>query len=289
MKRTISLLVGLFLAVTSASAFAQMGGGPPALVTDPAQAFMAGVITVKGEGAAPADRPLSPAQKAILAKRAAKVVALRELAEILNGVAIYGETMVVDAAAQSDTIKATVQGVVKGAQVVYEVYDPAAEMAAVYVSVPMKGPGGLLGQLMPRILPTLPPPSAPVYTPAAPAAPAPPSAPNYDGLILDITKHRFKPALINRVLAENGDILYDPTKVAQEILIERGAGEYTNDVGKAKALLGERGAKNPLVVEAVGVVKGTDVKVSGGDAGVIFSANQKTNFLEGAKVVFVLR
>ena len=90
-------------------------------------------------------------------------------------------------------------------------------------------------------------------------------------------------------MAQNDEILYDPTKIAQDILVERGAGEYTNDVGKAKAILSERGSKNPLVIKAKGVVKLTDVQVSGDDAATIFTANQKANFLEGAKVVFVLK
>lgn len=283
MKRLLAILVFLLLALPVVAMAEQL----PQVTTDPSQAFITGSLTVKGEGAAPTDRPLSAAQKKILAIRAAKVAALRELAEILDGVAVSGETIVKDAATQSDTIRAAVQGMVKGAKVIQEAYDPMTEMGAVYVSISMHGANGISGQLLPQILPTLPPPMAAVYMPPATMPAAPPQP--YDALILDIREHSFKPALINRILAENDEILYDPTKIAQNILVERGAGDYTNDVGKAKAILSERGSKNPLVVKAAGVVKFTDVQVTGDDAANIFAANQKSNFLEGAKVVFVLK
>jgi len=283
MKRLIALFAFLFLALPVIATAQQ----PPQVTTDPAQAFVTGSIIVKGEGAAPTDRPLSAPQKRILAIRAAKVAALRELAEIVDGVAVSGETIVKDASVQSDTIRAAVQGMVKGAKVLQEAYDPMTEMGAVYLSISMQGPNGVASQLLPQLLPTLPPSTAAAYLPPAVPPAAPPQP--YDGLILDIKEHQFKPALINRILAQNGEILYDPTKIAQNILVERGAGDYTNDVGKAKAILSERGAKNPLVVKAAGVVKFTDVQVGADDAAGIFAANQKANFLEGAKVVFVLK
>jgi len=207
------------------------------------------------------------------------------LSEVVDGIAISGETTVVSAAATSDTVRATVQGLIKGAQVVKEVYDPVSEIAIVYLSMPMTGPNGLVGSLLPQMLMTMP--TGPTYV-------APPAAPevkqvNYDGLILDAREQSFKPALINRVLTKSGEVVYDPAKVAQNILVERGAAEYTNDVGKAKALLGERGAVNPAVIKVSGVVRSTDVEVGSDDASAIFTSNQNNHYLEGAKVVFVLR
>ncbi|MBI5903684.1 MAG: hypothetical protein HZB84_09415 [Deltaproteobacteria bacterium] len=290
MKKFLSFIPFVFVLLLSGLVRAEMQQGMPQLVTDPRQAFMTGSIVVKGEGAAPPNKTLSAAQKRIMALRAAKVIALREIAEIINGVAVSGETRVVDAAVESDAIRAGVEGIVKGAQVIKEVYDPMSEMAGVYVSVPMTGPNGVLATLLPQVIPVMPIPQYQPYQPMAPVEPPQQAqARNYDGLILDVREKPFKPALINRVLAKNGEIIYDPTKVAQNILVERGAAEYTNDVGKAKALLGERGSSNPLVVKAGGVVKSTDVELGPEDASAVFSSNQSNNFLEGAKVVFVLR
>jgi hypothetical protein len=77
--------------------------------------------------------------------------------------------------------------------------------------------------------------------------------------------------------------------VSQKILIERGCGEYTNSVAKAKEALESRGVKNALVVKASGISNSTDLLVSDDDAILIFSADQKTRFLSDARVAFVLK
>ena len=291
MKRLVFMLSFLFRALP----LIVMAEQPPREIANITQPFIQGTLVVKGEGV-PKEGITNPGQKELTAKRAATVTAQRNIAEVLNGVIITGQTTVKDMALESDHIRSTVEGMIKGAHIVYEAYDSLKGIAVVYLSIQVDGADGLSGQLLPQILPTRPPPTAPVYAPPPPAHIPPPAAmapveppQPYDALILDIKEHPFKPALINRILAQNGEILYDPTKIAQNILVERGAGDYTNDVGKAKALLSERGSKNPMVVKAVSVVKFTDVQVSGDDAAGIFSANQKANFLEGAKVVFVLK
>lgn len=277
------LLVPFLMVFFAASVWAQSGGDILPTITTPDQAFVTGTIIAKGEGAAPADRSLSPGQRKILALRAAKVVALREVAEIVDGVVVNGETTIVNASVESDTVRATVRGIIKGARVIKEVYDPISELATVYVQVPMTGPDGLIARLMPELTPLVP--TGPLYSPETPAA----RPGGYDGLILDVRGYPFRPALVNRVVARSGETIYDPTSVAQEILVKRGAAEYTNDVGKARAILSERGSANPAVVEAGGVVRTTDVVVEPDDADSIYESNQATSFLEGAKVVFVLR
>lgn len=254
----------------------------PIVTASPSQAFINGNFIVKGEGAAPADRPLSPAQKKIMAIRAAQVVAYRNLAEFLQGVSVSGETLVKDAAVASDIIRTKVEALVKGAQIISEQYDPMSELGIVYVKVDLFGSAGMAGQLIPAILPTIP--SIPQFAPPS----VPPTEP-FDSLIIDVTDYAFKPALINRIVNDKGEAVYEPAKIAQEILIKKGCGDYTNDLGKAKAILAERNLKNPLIVKAKGVVKSTDAEVSGDDAAKIFGANQKTSFLQSANVVFLLK
>ena len=290
MKKVIFVIACLFLALPVIAKAEQ----PPKEVTNITQAFIQGKLVVKGEGLPKKDAATS-GEKELTAKRAATAVAQRNVAEVLNGVIVTGQTTVKDMALESDQIRSTVEGMIKGAQIIYEAYDSLRGIAVVYLAIQVDGADGLNGQLLPQVLSALPQPTAPAYVPPVAPSPAPPAAlpaepaQLYDALILDIKEHPFKPALINRILAQNGEILYDPTKIAQNILVERGAGDYTNDVGKAKAILSERGSKNPMVIKVVGVVKFTDVQVSGDDAAGIFSANQKANFLECAKVVFVLK
>lgn len=279
MKRILALIPVLVLLML-ANGWAQ---SPPQVTTDPRQAFISGSFVVKGEATADQNMPMG--QRKLMALRGAKAVAFRELAEVLNGVVVAGETTVENMATQSDIVKTAVQGMVKGAQIVNESYDSLSGIATVYLAVPMRGENGLITQLLPQVIQSAPVAPAPAYVPTAPPA----EVKNYDGLILDCREQPFKPALINRVLTKGGETIYDPAKVAQNILVDRGAAEYTNDIGKAKAILGERGTANPLVVKVSGVVKSTDVTVGPDDATSIFSSNQASNYLEGAKVVFVLK
>ncbi len=245
-------------------------------------AFMTGSIVVKGEGVAPADRSLSVAQKKLLSLRAAKVIALREAVEIVDGVVVNGETTVLNAAVRSDIVRTTVDGIINGAQVIREVYDPIGETGVVYVSIPLNG---LMASLLPEVVPFLPVPAGPAYRGGV--GPVPGAV--YDGLILDVRGYPFRPALINRIVTRDGETLYDPGTVAREVLARSGAAGYTNDVAKAKALLKERGSINPALVRAFGLQSATDVVVRPADASAIFAANKENNFLEEARVVFVLQ
>lgn len=286
MKRSLQVLAGLAVAFTC-DRTAVGEGAPPKEVRDPAQVFTERVLVVKGEGAAPSDRPMGAGQKRLMALRAAKIIALRELAETLSGVRVSGETCIEDAAAKSDQVKAAVDGTVRGAEVVHEAYDERSEVGTVFVRVSLDGPNGLTRTLLPTMIEQKAaalPPATPFVAPAPPAQAVPPA----DALIVDATGKNLRPALINRIVAANGTVLFEPSKIAPEILAKKGCGDYTSDLGKAKAILASHGAKNPMVISAASVVRSTDAQVSDNDATVIFNANQQGSFLEAAQVVFVL-
>ena len=154
------LIVPVVLLLFAVVAWAEV---MPQVTTDQRQAFVTGSIVVKGE--AVADRGLPAGQRRLMALRGAKVVAFREVAEIMEGVTVTGDTSVVNMAAESDTIRSTVQGIVKGAQIVKEGYDPLSETAVVYLSVPLSGPNGIFAQLLPQVALMLPPPAFLPYQP----------------------------------------------------------------------------------------------------------------------------
>lgn len=290
MKHGLAVLPLLFVALgTGCGGVSEKPPTLPQEIRDPTQVFSERMMVVRGQGVSPSNRPMSAGQKEILALRAAKVVALRELAEVLSGVRVSGETCIQDAAASSDQVRAAVDGVIKGAEIVHESYDERKEVATVYVRLSLDGPNGLAPTLLPKIV-AQKAAGAAAPTPYVPpaAATAAPAAQTADALIIDATGKNFKPALINRIVAGDGTVLFEPSKIPPEILAKSGCGDYTSEVGKAKAILAHRGAKNPLVITAAGVVQSTDAQVSDGDAAAIFQANQGTNFLEGARVVFVL-
>ena len=265
-------------------------GGPTG--RDDAAAFSQEAILFYGEGIA-GPQHTHPAQKEMMAKRAAVVTAQRALAEYLNGFAIVGDTMVKDGMAQYDIIRSSVAGFVKGAQVVVQDYSPEKDMAVAIIKLGLHGPKGFASMMYEKMFkdPGMKKTLSEVDGKPAPAfkAKAEPLPEKFDGLIIDATAQDFRPALINRIFTAKGELLYDPSKVSQKVLVEQGCGEYTNNVDKAKAALEKRGVTSPLIVSASGAINPSDLQVTDDDAVKIFSANQKGNFLTGAKVAFVLK
>ncbi len=265
-------------------------GGPSG--RDDNAAFSQEVILFYGEGLAGPNHT-HPTQREMMAKRAAVVTAQRSLVEYLQGFAIVGDTLVKDGMTQYDVVRSSVAGFVKGSQVVIQEYSKDKDMAIAIIKLGMHGPKGFASTMYenmlkdPKIKKTLTEldgKPAPAYKHKPEALPD-----NYDGLVIDASSQNFRPALINRIFTAKGELLYDPSKISQKILVEQGCGEYTNSVDKAKAALEKRGVKNPFVVTAAGAVGSSDLQVSDEDAVKIFSANQKGNFMSGAKVAFVLK
>jgi hypothetical protein len=256
-------------------------------------AFSQESILFYGEAVASANPNLSQAQREMGAKRAAVVTAQRAVAEYLNGFALVGDTLVKDGVLESDLIRSAVTGTVKGVQIVVQEYSKDKDTAVAIVKVGMHGPKGFASSMYEKMFkdPELKSSLTEVDGKPAPKFKAKVERlpESYDGLIVDATEQNFRPALINRIFSAKNELLYDPSKVSQKVLVEQGCGEYTNSVEKAKAALEARGIKNPLVVKASGTVSAADLQVTDEDAVTIFSANQKGNFLAGAKVAFVLK
>lgn len=102
---------------------AQSGAYAPPVPEAPAVP-PADIVTAKGYGAEPGDRAMSPAQRSLMAKRAAKLDALRNLAEEVKGVKITSDTYVRDFVTQSDEVNARLQAFIRGARVVSETRMP---------------------------------------------------------------------------------------------------------------------------------------------------------------------
>jgi hypothetical protein len=261
-----------------------------AITTTVDQAYLQDAILVVGEGAP--KKGVTGGQKRLTAITAAKVIAQRRLAELLEGVAIVSETTVKDSELVSDVIKTAVTGFIKGAQPVIQEWNASEETALVILKIGMSGPKSFAAVMYEKIL-TEPKIKKelekPAYVPPADVPPPPPAAQTYDGLVIDATDYSFRPALINRIFNGKGEVLYDPAKISQKVLVEQGCGEYTNSVDKARAALGKRGVKNALVVKASGTVSPSDLQVSDATAAQVFSANQASGFMADARVAFVLK
>ena len=261
-------------------------GSPSA--RDDLAAFSQDALLFYGEGVGNPEHR-TPAQRELMAKRAAEITAKRQVVEYMEGFALVGDTLVKDGMTQYDVVRSAVIGFVKGVQVVFQEYDKDKDMAIAIVKVGLHGPKGYASLLYEKLL-SDPKLKQQIVSdkPQFKAKPAPLSE-KFDGLVIDATDQDFRPALINRIFTPKGEILYDPARISQKVLVEQGCGEYTNSIDKAKAALATRGVKNPLVVKAAGSVSKADLKVTDEDAVAIFTANQQNGFLAGAKVAFVLK
>lgn len=107
----------------SSNTFVATGYGAPSGVSSSGYAApmpASDVIRAKGSGVEPNDRSMSRSEKALMAKRAAKLDALRNLAEQVNGVRIKSDSYVRDFVTQSDELRAKVHTFIQGARVLYE-------------------------------------------------------------------------------------------------------------------------------------------------------------------------
>ena len=127
-----------------------------------------GVVTAKGSGAPPKGIT-NLAQARLMAERAAKADALRNLLETVKGVRVDSETTVETFITKSDRILTRVSGIVIGARVVDTKYlsDGAVEVA---VTIHMTG------ELLAVMLQELPPLSQPAMPSSPPPQPLPPPA-----------------------------------------------------------------------------------------------------------------
>jgi hypothetical protein len=313
----VSFLSGLFFLFTGA--WAQDGWES---VKDPVKVFEEGYIQVVGVS--------EEGQKRYGAMRAATVVAQRDLLEILEGLRLYGETTVKNGMLQSDEIRTTIQGFLKGAVKCGEKFNRDAGYAEVCMRLYIRGKGGLYDVILPlikenklnpvkktyynpKLIPkvisetpadvpkeqvkqevTKPVEAVKVIKEEQPVAKPQVAAPSeivksFDGLIIDVRDFQFRPALVNTILTENEEIVFDPAKILSSVLVERGCGGFTTDPGKAEALLESWGSKNPMTLKCIGVVKMTNAKVSVDDAAAIYVHDKNSHLLAQAKVVFLLK
>ncbi len=286
-------------------------------VVRPDQIFEKGYIQVIGESEA--------GQSRYRAKRAAEVVAQKRLLEIFQGLRLTGKTTVRDGMLSSEVIRTKVQGTLRGAAPCGEDFDKTEGYARVCLRLNLHGNDSVYSAFQDMIIKSpnelsvremtsfeskialddikvVPGPTADTVAPApvpakegiqttAPAADKIEAAVAVpvDGIIVDVRDFDFKPALVNRILTEKNEVLFDPSKVLNQVLIERGCGGYTTDLQKAKALLESWGSKSPMILKGQSVQNVTDAVVSATDASAVFAYDQKYNILANAKVVFVLK
>lgn len=110
----------------------------------------------------------------------------------------------------------------------------------------------------------------------------------YTGLIIDTRGLHIQPALVPKIVNEDGAEIYGSKYVSRDYAVVIGLAGYENDMDRAR--MNERVADNPLIIKALEASgpNRTDVVIDNDDALKIHNAAANMNFLHHCKVMFVL-
>lgn len=233
---------------------------------------------------APPEKYYGKPQARPLCIRAAKVVAMRDILEIVQGVRIDSETMVKDYVVESDTIKAAVNGIVKNVVQVGEPNYMSDGTCEVKYRMSMKGP--FMQAILPKAIAddrkTDTPP------PKVKPKPTPPDAEVFTGLVVDARGLGARPAMSPKVFDEDGKEVYGSLVVSKDYAIQQGISGYARDLTAAQG--NPRVTNNPITVKALsaeGAGK-SDLKISNEDANKLRATRENLAFMQKCRVMIVL-
>ena len=235
-----------------------------------------GVIQAVGIGAPP-EKDYGKPQARPLALRAAKLDALRNILEVVNGVRIDSETVVRDAAVESDVIMAKVQGMVRGARQVKQEY---LSDGTVEVTMQVDTRGGFSQLMLPQDIKQV--------EPITPITPSQQSTGVLTGLVVDARGLSARPAMAPKIVDEQGKEVYGSAFVSREYAVQQGMSGYGKDVESAKQ--NQRVADNPLVVRGLRTdgPGRSDIIISTSDAAKLRNASEHLSFLKKCRVMIVV-
>jgi len=239
-----------------------------------------GYVEATGVGAPP-ERYMGKPNARPMALRAAQVDAYRNLLEIVQGVRIDANTVVKDFMTESDVIRASVEGLVKGSKVMNKEY---LSDGTVEVTVRMNLSGRLSQTIMPKAFDKQPESAPPPPPPVVPA----PSGDIFTGLVIDARGLAARPAMSPKVVDENGKEVYGSMNVDRQYAIQQGMTGYARDLTAAQS--NPRVTNNPVSVKGVkadGPGK-CDIVISNADAAKIRASGENLSFLKKCRVMIVL-
>jgi hypothetical protein len=249
--------------------------------------WSSGYIEAVGIGAPP-EKMAGKINARPIALRAAQADALRNLLEIIKSVQVDSATAIKDITVGSDVVDTQVNGLVKGAEVIYYQFMPDGR-AEVKLRIPLYG--NLAQIVMPLAMAK--PPAAPALNEAAPAPAVKmleslPANAVYTGVVIDARGIQARPAISPRIFDENGKEVYGLARVDLEYMVKNGMSGYARELTVAQS--NQRVGANPIKIKAVrtsGTGK-SDIIISNADAQNIRLSAKSASFLNQCKVMIVL-
>jgi hypothetical protein len=206
--------------------------------------------------------------------RAAKMDALRNLLEVINGIALTSSTTVENQILSSDIVKTRVEGIAKMFRQVgsEKFYDDGS----VEITIEMSLDGPFLEAVLPSRTGSAQPLASAVKGHA------------YTGLIVDATGLGARPALAPRILNEEGQEVYGSSFAGREWAVKYGMVGYEREVSSATR--NDRVADRPLLARGLRTSgpNSADIVISNQDAQMLHSLRENLNFLEKCRVIIIL-
>jgi hypothetical protein len=206
--------------------------------------------------------------------RAAKMDALRNLLEVIHGMALTSSTTVENQTLSNDVVKTRVEGIAR----MFRQAGPERyyDDGSVEITIEMSLEGPFLEAVLPQRMG-----GAQAIASAIKGA-------VYTGLIVDATGLGARPALAPRILNEDGQEVFGASFASREWAIRYGMAGYEKEL--AAAVKNDRVADRPLIAKGLRTAgsHSADIVISNHDAQVLHSLRENLNFLEKCRVIIIL-
>lgn len=223
---------------------------------------------VEAEGTA------APGQGLVMEQLAARIDAMRNLAGIINGVHIDSETTVNMKVVTNDIVKAKIQGLIKGAEVVSEGYDKNG-VYTVKMRVSAFGETESIATSVMEPWTQEPIPAPKKIVPEV-------QEQGYTGVIIDCRGLDISTAMSPVIRNADHQPIYGHKNLDYKEVVAHGMAAYSHGMVTI-----DRAGSHPIMVKAIGVDGYFYPVVSNADADKILTANLSTHFLEKRAVVIV--
>ncbi|MDH3382009.1 MAG: hypothetical protein OEL54_04850 [Flavobacteriaceae bacterium] len=263
-----------------------------------------GIIYATGEGA-PSDKAKNSSQKRLSARRAAEVIAQRNLLTMIEETNISSSTTVKMGMVENDEIKSSISGKLKQFEKIDEKVKSDGSvvvtlkmylkdiMSVFYNNEQFKEKSSQTSQKQVAVV------AQPVPIEKKEVVASKPVDPNavvyggnsgtiYTGLIIDARGSGVKPAMSPKVYDTDGKEVYGSAAVERSFALKLGIVGYAKDVNKAKS--NDRVKGNPLILKAnlKQGAKSSDLTITKTDADLLRQVEQSQTFLREARVLILI-
>ncbi|MEW5910520.1 MAG: hypothetical protein AB1659_12010, partial [Thermodesulfobacteriota bacterium] len=231
-------------------------------------------IEATGIGTLPEKRPEN-APKASL--ESAKQEAYKKILKTIFQLRIYNSTTVSKLIDKENILVNKIESLIKDAQIIKQEYlaDGTAKITMEF---------NLLGAFHQLILPG----DIKQIESVKPITPPDSKPPIFSGLVVDAVGIRAKPAMVPKIVDENGEEVFGSAFVNRESAVELGVCGYFQDLSFARKQI--RVADNPLLVKGLQTMAGAEsiIVISNADAAKLKSASEHLQLLRKSRVLIVI-